>query len=184
MENYGSKRQLYFISLFAVLILFFACKSDIYTMLEDYNNHYEPATNMDLIINPGDEGFSQENMLDATYFASSEGSINIAAPYKCRSYNWQFYRIIYENQGSQSSITSTLQDITAGLDFYQGSGKNKREFRVYIPNSRISAEEKLVPGTYILHLTVIGDDGRTYRDWCSIVIYEQVYGQTDFFKED
>ena len=36
----------------------------------------------------------------------------------------------------------------------------------------------------VKHLTVIGNDGNKYKDWCSIVIYEQVYGQTDFFKED
>ena len=35
-------------------VLLPSCKNDVYTMLEDYNSHYEPATNMDIIINPGD----------------------------------------------------------------------------------------------------------------------------------
>jgi len=105
-------------------------------MIEDYNSHFEPATNMDIIVNPGDKGFVAENMLDPTYFVSSEGSINIAAPYKCSSYDWAFYKIVYTQQGSQSEIKSTLQDITAGLDFYPESGKDKREFRAFVPRSR------------------------------------------------
>ena len=170
-------------SLFAAAF-FTGCKDDVYTMLEDYNSNYEPATNMDIIINPGDEGFIESNMLDPTYFVSSEGSINIAAPYNCQSYEWAFYEIIYHQQGSQSAITSTLHDITDGLDFYPDCGKDKREFRAYVPRSRISADEKLTAGTYILHLLVVGNDGNKYKDWCSIVIYEQVYGQDSFFKED
>ena len=165
-------------------VLLPSCKNDVYTMLEDYNSHYEPATNMDIIINPGDKDFKEENMLDPTYFVSAEGSINVAAPYKCQSYEWTFYKIIYHQQGSQSVITSTLEDITAGLDFYPDCGKDKREFRAYVPRSRMSASEQLVAGTYILHLLVVGDDGNKYKDWCSIVIYDQVYGQETFFKED
>ena len=167
-----------------LLTMFSSCKNDVNTMLDDYNGHYEPATNLELIKNPGDKGFMEEDMLEPTYFASSEGSINVAAPYKCSSYTWSFYKIIEQKRGSESVIKSTLEDITAGLNFYEDSGINKREFRVYVPLSYISADEKLIPGTYILHLTVIGDDGKEYKDWCSIVIYKHVYGHTDFFKED
>ncbi len=171
-------------SLCVAVFLLTACKDNVYTMLDDYNSHYEPATNMDIVINPGDSGFREEFMLDPTYFVSSEGSINVAAPYNCRSYEWSFYKIIYHQQGGQSYIYSTLVDITAGLDFYSGFGTDKREFRAYVPKSRISAEEPLIPGTYILHLKVIGNNGIEYKDWCSIVIYDQVYGQESFFKED
>ena len=172
------------VSLFVSGVLLAACKNDVYTMLEDYNSHFEPATNMGIIVNPGDADFREENMLDPTYFVSEDGSINIAAPYNCQSYEWKFYKVIYHQQGSQSSITSSLQDITAGLDFYPDCGKDKREFRAFVPRSRISATEQLIPGTYILHLLVVGNDGNKYKDWCSIVIYEQVYGQDSFFKEE
>ena len=186
MKRYSTFMHKFMFSTLATtaFLLCTACKDNINTMIEDYNSHFEPATNMDIIVNPGDKGFAAENMLDPTYFVSSEGSINIAAPYKCSSYDWAFYKIVYTQQGSQSEIKSTLQDITAGLDFYPESGKDKREFRAFVPRSRISANEQLKAGTYILHLTVIGNDGKEYKDWCSIVIYEQVYGQTDFFKED
>ncbi len=171
-------------SLFVAALMLSSCKDNVYTMLENYNSHYEPATNMDIIINPGDKDFKEDKMLDPSYFVSSEGSINIAAPYKCQSYEWTFYKIIYHQQGSQSTITSTLQDITAGLDFYPDCGKDKREFRAFVPTSRIDTGEKLKPGTYILHLSVVGNDGNKYKDWCSIYIYEQVYGQDSFFKEE
>ena len=176
--------KLLFSSCLLLMLIATACKNDINSMLDDYNSHYEPATNMDIIYSPGDKEFKADRMLDPTYFVSSEGSINIAAPYKCSSYEWVFYKIVYNQQGSQSEITSTLQDITSGLDFYSESGKDKREFRAYVPRSRISASEQLGPGTYILHLKVIGNDGKEYKDWCSVVIYEQVYGQAYFFKEE
>lgn len=183
MKGFGVSVHFYLSSfvLFLLLGLFSSCKNDINKMLDDYNGHYEPATNMQLIKNPGDKGFEQENMLEPTYFASSEGSINVAAPYKCSSYTWNFYKIIEQKRGSESVITSTLEDITANLNFYEESGSDKREFRVFVPLSRISDEEKLIPGTYILHLTVIGNDGKEYKDWCSIVIYKHVYGYTDLF---
>ena len=186
MKRYSTFMHKFMFSTMAAtaFLLCTACKDNINTMLEDYNSHFEPATNNDLIINPGDKGFKEENMLDPTYFASTEGSINVAAPYKCSSYEWNFYKIIKQINGSESAIKSTLEDITAGLDFYPESGKDKREFRVYIPLSSVGVGEKLGAGTYILHLKVTGNDGKEYKDWCSIVIYEQVYGQTEFFKED
>ena len=186
MKRYSVSSQV-LMSSFAIILLAslsFSCKNNVNTMLDDYNGHYEPATNMELIKNPGDKGFEAENMLEPTYFASSEGSINVAAPYKCKSYSWSFYKIIEQKRGSESVIKSTLEDITTGLNFYEDSGINTREFRVYVPLSKISDKEKLVPGTYVLHLTVIGNDGKEYKDWCSIVIYKQIYGHTDFFKED
>ncbi len=186
MKRYGVSLHIFSFFLVSVILLslFSSCKNNVNTMINDYNGHYEPATNLELIKNPGDKGFKQEDMLEPTYIASSEGSINVAAPYNCKSYIWNFYKITYLKKGSESVIKSTLTDITAGLDFYEESGSNKREFRAYVPHSRISENEKLVPGTYILHLTVIGNDGKQYKDWCSIIIYEQVYGQTDFFKEE
>ena len=46
-----------------LLVLFTSCKNDINKMLDDYNGHYEPATNLELIKNPGDAGFREEEML-------------------------------------------------------------------------------------------------------------------------
>lgn len=183
MKRFGVSMLFFMSSLVLLLLLGFfpSCKNDVNTMLNDYNGHYEPATNMELIKNPGDAGFRQEDMLEPTYYASDEGSINVAAPYKCTSYTWNFYKVIEQKRGSESVIKSTLEDITANLDFYEESGTNKREFRVYVPLSRSSDEEKLIPGTYILHLTVIGNDGKEYKDWCAVVIYKHVYGYTDFF---
>jgi hypothetical protein len=43
-------------SLVFTLVLLASCKNDVNTMLNDYNGHYEPATNMELIKNPVDAG--------------------------------------------------------------------------------------------------------------------------------
>ena len=75
-------------------------------------------------------------------------------------------------------------DITDKLDFYPDCGKDKREFRAYIPNSQIESGVYLGQGTYILRLIVVGNNDITYTDWCKVIIYDQIYGQTNFFKED
>ena len=173
-------------SCLAVLLLYTACKDNVNTMLDDYNGHYEPATNMELIKNPGDSGFDQKKMLDDLYTVSSEGNINLAAPYNCKSYSWFFYKTInkIQRESGESAIDTELVDITDKLDFYPGCGKNMREFRAYVPTSQLEAGVFLGAGTYILRLVVIGNDNQKYTDWCKIIIYEQIFGQTNFFKEE
>lgn len=173
-------------SLCFALVLLPGCKNDVYTMLDDYNSHYEPATNMELIINPGDSGFDETKMLDDLYSVSSDGNFNIAAPYNCKVYQWNFYKTensILRELGP-SAIDTTLIEITDKLDFFPNSGKDRREFRFYVPNSQLGPKEYLGPGTYVLKLTVIGNDDKTYTDWCLVVIYEQIYGKEKFFKEE
>lgn len=173
-------------SLFLSLVLFTSCKNDVNTMLNDYNGHYEPATNMEIIKNPGDPGFDANKMLDDLYNVSSDGNFNIAAPYKCKAYQWNFYQTenSIKRESGPSAIDTTLTDITDKLDFFPNSGKNKREFRFYVPNSQLGPKEYLGAGTYILKLTVTGNNGITYTDWCVVVIYEQIYGKEKFFKEE
>ena len=173
-------------SLALALPLLAGCKDNVNTMLDDYNGHYEPATNLELIKNPGDKGFTEEGMLDDLYYVSSDGNFNIAAPYNCKTYQWNFYQTenSIKRELGPSAIDTTLTDITDKLDFFPNSGKNKREFRFYVPNSQLGPKEYLGPGTYILKLTVIGKDDKTYTDWCVVVIYEQIYGKEKFFKEE
>lgn len=173
-------------SLVFTLVLLASCKNDVNTMLNDYNGHYEPATNMELIKNPGDAGFDEKKMLDEIYNVSSDGNFNTAAPYNCKAYKWNFYQTensILRELGP-SAIDTTLTDITDKLDFFPDSGKDKREFRFYVPKSQLGPNEYLGSGTYILKLTVIGNNDITYTDWCMVIIYEQIYGKENFFKEE
>ena len=188
MKRYSVSSQV-LMSSFAIILLAslsFSCKNNVNTMLDDYNGHYEPATNMELIKNPGDAGFDEKRMLDEIYVASSEGNLNLAAPYKCKSYKWIFYKTInkIQRETGESAIDTELVDITDKLDFYPDCGKDKREFRAYIPNSQIESGVYLGQGTYILRLIVVGNNDITYTDWCKVIIYDQIYGQTNFFKED
>ena len=179
-----------YIILFSLIIttVFCGCKDNIYSMLDDYNRHYEPDTNYSYIINPGDSGFSEDSMLDESYSVSSEGSINLAAPYNCKSYEWKFYKTINSKKrigdfGESFNLTDYVE-ITDKLYFYGSAGKNKREFRVYIPQSLLAKDEYLGAGTYLLTLTVVGNNNITYTDKCTVIIYEQIYGQTELFKEE
>lgn len=188
MKRFGVSMHFFMSSLVLLLLLGFfpSCKNDINSMLDDYNGHYEPATNMELIKNPGDAGFDEKKMLDELYNVSSDGNFNIAAPYNCKVYQWIFYQT--ENsilrESGPSAIDTTLTDITDKLDFFPNCGKDKREFRFYVPKSQLESNEYLGPGTYILKLTVIGNDDKTYTDWCMVIIYEQIYGKENFFKEE
>ena len=186
MKRFTMSLRLMTFSFCAAFIFCTACKDNVNTMLDDYNAHYEPATNLELIKNPGDAGFDQTKMLDDLYAVSSEGNINLAAPYNCKTYSWFFYKTINKIQrdSGESAIDTELVDITDKLDFYPDCGKDKREFRVYVPNSQIESGVYLGPGTYILRLIVIGNNNITYSDWCKVIIYEQIFGQTNFFKED
>lgn len=194
MKRYSTFMHKFMFSTLAstALLLCTACKDNINTMIEDYNSHFEPATNMDIIVNPGDKGFKEEDMLAPNYAISSEGSINVCAPYKCSMYKWTFYKVTNIKNGSETEIHSELTDITDYLSFHEGSGKDKREFRVNVAKSYMgevvngskTTKSKLSTGTYILHLKVIGDNGKTYNDYCKIIIYEQIYEKADFFKED
>ena len=186
MKRFTMSLRLMTFSFCAAFIFCTACKDNVNTMLDDYNAHYEPATNLELIKNPGDAGFREEDMLSELYSENSDGSIHIAAPYNCKSYKWEFYKTVnsIERDSGPSALDTTLIDITDKLDFFPNSGKNEREFRVYIPKSQLGPKEYLGPGTYVLRLTVIGNDNITYTDWCLVIIYEQIYGKERFFKEE
>lgn len=190
MKTFARRRHnvLFSLSLLIPAVLFFSCKNNVNTMIDDYNGHFEPATNMSKIKNPGDSGFTSERMLDDFYSVSSEGSINLAAPYKCQSYEWTFYKSKNSKKrigdfGESINITD-YEEITDKLYYYNGSGRDKREFRVYVPLSQLAKNEYLGAGTYVLTLKIVGNDGITYTDRATVVIYEQIYGQTTFFKEE
>lgn len=146
-------------------------------MLDDYNGHFEPGTPPSTDIKPSDPNFNEENMLQHSYYISAEGSINISAPQGCDSYKWTFYSLEYDKRKyGTSAVYQTQTDITSNLAFYNNCNDKKREFRVYIPDSYLNIQEKkfLCAGTYKLDLTVMCN-GKTYKDSCFIVIYEQGY---------
>lgn len=177
------------VSLFAAAVVLNACKDNVYTMLDDYNSHFSPGTDWSKTKYPGDEGFDETRMLDDLYSVSSDGTITLAAPFNCKAYDWHFYKTLNEATLDLALTTNNfkataLEDITDRLFYYNSSGKNTREFIVYIPKSQISVGESLGPGTYVLKLSVVGNDDLTYSDWCKVVIFEQIYGQSTFFKED
>ena len=188
MKRYSVSSQV-LMSSFAIILLAslsFSCKNNVNTMLDDYNGHYEPATNPALVKNPGQAGFKEEDMLSDIYTENSDGSIHIAGPFNCKSYEWKFYKTEnnIKRESGPSALDTTLIEITDKLDFFPSSGKDKREFRFYIPKSQLGPNDFLGPGTYILKLTVIGNNNITYTDWCLVIIYEQIYGKENFFKEE
>ena len=176
-------------SLFVAGVLLPSCKNDVYTMLEDYNSHFTPGTDWSKIKYPGDEGFDETKMLDDQYSVSSDGTITLAAPFNCKSYEWHFYKTLNTVTIGVSFTTNDfkateLEDITDKLFYCNSSWKDKREFIVYVPKSQLSPKEYLGPGTYVLKLSVVGKNDLTYSDWCKVIIFEQIYGQSTFFKED
>ena len=150
------------------------CKNDIQTMLDDYNTNFEPGPEPTHALCPGDKGFTAEGMLQPAYFITTMGSINLAAPTNCKTYKWTFYMPKTVTDPKTHLDVEIIADITDFLDFYENSGKNKREFRAYVPNSTTDAYESLSEGTYKLELEVTDFKNNTYKDTCAVVLWKQI----------
>lgn len=174
------KKRRYFLSIMVISLLFvlsfsaISCKNDIQTMLDDYNTNFEPGPEPTHALNPGDKGFTAEGMLQSSYFVSTLGSINLAAPINCKTYKWTFYMQKTVKDPETHLDVEILVDITDYLDFYENSGKNKREFRAYVPNSTTDANEFLSEGTYKLELEVTDNKNKIYKDDCYVVLWKQI----------
>ena len=110
-------------------------------------------------LEPGDEGFSQKNLLFDSYTVYDVGTLNLAAPESCKTYEWVI------TDPSAEDISEAVK-----VTFYDGTSSKKRstsDYVVYIPESGLD-----VGHTYYLTLTVTGKDNRVYSDLAQIFIVE------------
>ena len=162
------KRASAFVLIFSFLFLLLAsgCNQSVDDMLDGYNGGfnvgYVTVGNTDeseVVLEPGDEGFSQSDLLFNQYTVYDIGTLNLSAPASCKSFSWIL-------------TDPTAEDDTAPVEvkFYDGvttSNRRTQEYVVYLPESGLE-----IGHTYYLTLKVVGKDGRTYTDLAQIFTVE------------
>lgn len=149
-----------------VCVLVSACNNDVDDMLDDYNGGFDAGyltlSNDDLtetVLEPGDEGFSQNDLLFQQYTVYDIATLNLAAPESCKSFEW----VLTDPKGENPNAPVTVR-------FEDGTKTTKRRTQTYIVYMPKSGLE--IGHTYYLTLTVVGKDGRTYTDLAQIFTVE------------
>lgn len=149
-RSFGTLQSFLFILLLiSTTTMFGSCSNNLQKMMDDYNQNFEPAEDEVLPPCPGDDDFDQTKMLFPTYQVCTDGTINLAGPYKCSKYSW----VLQDKNGKE-----LIKD-------------SNRSFIHYLPkefNNTITA------GSYRITLTVIGDDGNTYSDSALMILYDRL----------
>jgi len=135
--------------LFYTTLMFTGCKTDFNQMIDNYNGHFAPTEDEVVPPCPGDSNFDQSQMLFPTYQVCTDGTINLAGPYKCKSYKWEFL---------DKEKNTLLQDTT-------------RTFVHYLP---LTFQNELSEGSYLIKLTVIGEDEQAYSDEALVIVYNRI----------
>ena len=150
-----------------IFILSFACgcSDSIDSVLTNYNSGYKTEVqlkNSTSDLSPGEEGFSEEDMLKAVYYVSTKETLNLFAPQNCASYKWNLLEV--ETVETLYSVRTVERAVSYNLS--NGSSDSSRSFMLYVPDSGLEQ------GTYKLILTVTDKEGKEYNDTTSIVVYQ------------
>ena len=160
------KRAFAFVLSLSILVFtVLSCNNSIDSMLDDYNSGFNPGyvtlgsekEEEEVILEPGDQGFNQKDLLSSEYTVFDVGTLNLAAPSSCKSFAWVV-------------TDPDAEDVTAPLEvtFYDGKKATVRKTQDYIVYMKKSGLE--VGHTYYLTLTVTGKDGRVYSDLAQLFI--------------
>ena len=139
-----------------------SCNHNYDTLIEEYNRAFQRLVTAGRVPQPGDPDFKEQNMLLEKYAVSEHATLNLAAPFNCSTYSWELKQIV-----QTGSVNSTYQEspLQNQVQMSNGTSLSTREFVCFIPTSNLQVD------TYRLYLEVRGNDGRTYRDNCLVVIH-------------
>ena len=160
--------------MFCLMILVGAFSSCVYsldTLSDQYNENFKKNTMLELLAQqmeqkqkedvypspkPGDPDFDEDDMLFDEYFVYDDGTLNLSAPPSSYNYKW----VVRDPELGYREVEI--------LKFWEGSGKNQREFVIYIPDSGLETK------TYQLSLTVYDVQGKEYSDVCGLIVYDHL----------
>ena len=154
------------VAIFSIfLVALCSCGNSVQDMVDQYNEGFTTAYTTvsnqeeEEVLEPGDEGFNQRNLLFDSYTVYDVGTLNLSAPTSCKSFSWVLTDPSVRNGDDVVRVT-----------FFDGTStteRRTREYVVYIPDSGLE-----IGHTYFLTLTVVGKDGRTYSDLAQIFTVE------------
>lgn len=156
------KKQLIKLFYTSFAILFCACSTDMTVIIDDYNTNFIPESKITHSgPSPGDEGFTEDIMLDNEYLVWSDATINISAPNECSEYSWI---ITDPEDSSQTPIPVHLFGTPELATFDEWTHQS---FYLNIIDSGLTVNK-----VYKLTLTVVSKEGHTYKDVAALVIYQ------------
>ncbi|MBQ7752225.1 MAG: hypothetical protein IJR80_01030 [Treponema sp.] len=160
--------KLRFVVIPLLLLLVIGCENSVQTMLDDYNSNFTVthAVEDGSKPSPGDSDFVASEMLYPIYYVSSDDTLNLAAPYNCRSYRWV---LTDPTENYDPAIGPTEIDLV----MFNGTDKVSRTFVAYMPDS-ITAGILEIGKTYKLTLTVTekNEEAKSYTDIAAVVVYK------------
>lgn len=160
--------KLRFVVIPLLLLLVIGCSNSVQTMLDDYNSNFTITHAVDdgTQPSPGDPDFVASDMLFPIYYVSSVDTLNLAAPYNCRSYTWV---LTDPEEAYDPAVGPTEIDLV----MFNDTDRVSRTFVAYIPES-LDKGVLEIGKTYKLTLTVTekNEEAKSYTDIAAVVIYK------------
>lgn len=160
--------KLRFVVISLLLLLVIGCSNSVQTMLDDYNSNFTVTHAVDngTQPSPGDANFVASDMLFPIYYVSSVDTLNLAAPYNCRSYSWV---LTDPEEAYDPDVGPTEIDLV----MFNNTDRVSRTFVTYIQES-LEKGILEIGKTYKLTLTVTekNEEAKSYTDIAAVVIYK------------
>ncbi|MCQ2573644.1 MAG: hypothetical protein MJ182_07095 [Treponema sp.] len=144
-----------------------SCQNNVEGMLLNSNKHFSAKeVPYDNQLEPGDEGFREDFMLQSDYYVGNRMSLCLTAP-PAESYYWSMYTLEKKESASWVGIDEVEE---TEFVFPLSVDQYSRNFTFYVPEV-----PNLSIGTYELVLTVYDKEGNKYTDSAQVVVYDQFF---------
>jgi len=160
------KKQLIFtLFLTAQLFLLTNCKTDVTSIIDDYNTNFIPEASITKHSgpSPGEDDFTQDIMLENEYLVWEDATLNIAAPDNCGTYSW-----VITDPDDETATPIPVHYFGTPVLETQTEWIHQTLY-INIVDSGLTINR-----VYKLTLTVVGADGRTYTDVAALVVYKHL----------
>ena len=161
------------VSLMLLAISVLGCNHSVDSMVNDYNTSFNTGyvtvgnnDSSESTLEPDDSGYDQRTLLFDYYTVFDIGTLNLAAPASCKSFNW----VVTDPSADDDTVPVTIT-------YYDGSRSSYRasqDFVVYIPTSGLE-----VGHTYKITLVVTGKEDGVYTDAAQLFIVDYEYNIGD-----
>lgn len=164
------KKASAFVLSLMLLVLLPACNNSVDDMLNDYNGAFKVGyttisgtdNGEEVILQPGEQGFDERDMLRDEYFMGYDSTLNLYAPETCDSFQWY---ITDPEDKNETKIEFCPCNAPYNSAFIVTEATTQT-FSIYAEDSGLDNGT-----TYKLTLNV-WKGGSKYTDSCSLVVYK------------